>query len=567
MPYVYSGNPLIGTAAGEFLLDDANNSQDGVLIGLGGSDVLIADFDYFYLPGSGAGTNLMTYPDCWSTGENSTILSSTTIPHTSVFYEAAAAAQPYWYVDVTAGAQITLDIDFGDFDAGADTDTIVQIWSADGLTLLAQNDDGSFDTGSISALDSFLQYTFATAGTYMVVVKEFDGNDDPDSLFEAGDNFILNVSLTGQAVTNDSPLTGNDTLYGGTDNDYLFGNGGNDVLFGGYGADAMDGGTGTDIASYSEGNYGNLTLSLTDSSLNTGAAAGDTYISIEGLTGGSGADTLYGDAGANTLNGGINNDTLYGLDGQDILIGGAGADTLNGGVGTDTMQGGDSDDIFLIGSSSEHTSFELIDGGAGSNDRIRFTSTFTGQTLVLSNRVTNTEYVDIADAAGSIAGTTQLNVNASAMIGAIKINGNSGHNTLTGSIYNDTIWGNAGNDTINGGAGSDVLDGGAGNDIFRFVNSLGASNIDTIQNYVVADDRFELDNAYFSALADGWLTNASFTANTTGLATTASQRIIYETDTGNLFYDSNGSAAGGTYQQFAQVAAGLAMTASEFFVV
>ena len=34
--------------------------------------------------------------------------------------------------------------------------------------------------------------------------------------------------------------------------------------------------------------------------------------------------------------------------------------------------------------------------------------------------------------------------------------------------------------------------------------------------------------------------------NTTGLAQDASDRLIYESDTGELYYDSNGNAAGGS---------------------
>jgi serralysin len=62
-------------------------------------------------------------------------------------------------------------------------------------------------------------------------------------------------------------------------------------------------------------------------------------------------------------------------------------------------------------------------------------------------------------------------------------------------------------------------------------------------------------------------TAAAISSGSPSQATTASQRIIYETDTGALYYDSNGNAGGGTYQQFASLAAGLEMAASEFFVV
>jgi hypothetical protein len=64
----------------------------------------------------------------------------------------------------------------------------------------------------------------------------------------------------------------------------------------------------------------------------------------------------------------------------------------------------------------------------------------------------------------------------------------------------------------------------------------------------------------------GTLAAAAFVKNTTGTATNAAHRIIYETDTGHLIYDSNGSAAGGAIQ-FATVAANLALTNSDFVVI
>jgi hypothetical protein len=46
----------------------------------------------------------------------------------------------------------------------------------------------------------------------------------------------------------------------------------------------------------------------------------------------------------------------------------------------------------------------------------------------------------------------------------------------------------------------------------------------------------------------------------------ADDRIIYETDIGRLWYDSNGNAAGGNYL-FADLASSLALTNADFFIV
>src|SRR6185369_2995826 len=98
------------------------------------------------------------------------------------------------------------------------------------------------------------------------------------------------------------------------------------TLIGGAGADSLDGGTGSDTASYATA-AASVIASLLSPAGNTGDAAGDSYTSIENLTGSNSSDTLTGDGNANTLSG---------LFGNDILIGGAGADSLDGGSGADT---------------------------------------------------------------------------------------------------------------------------------------------------------------------------------------------------------------------------------------
>ena len=67
-------------------------------------------------------------------------------------------------------------------------------------------------------------------------------------------------------------------------------------------------------------------------------------------------------------------------------------------------------------------------------------------------------------------------------------------------------------------------------------------------------------------MGTGTLSAAQFVANASGTAQDANDRIIYETDTGKLFFDSNGSAAGGA-TQFAQLSSGLALTANDFSII
>jgi len=70
---------------------------------------------------------------------------------------------------------------------------------------------------------------------------------------------------------------------------------------------------------------------------NTYLFNGDVRSYIDNAIGGSGNDTITGNAIANTLIGGGGNDTLNSGAGDDRLVGGAGVDTLTGGSGADTF--------------------------------------------------------------------------------------------------------------------------------------------------------------------------------------------------------------------------------------
>ena len=115
-----------------------------------------------------------------------------------------------------------------------------------------------------------------------------------------------------------------------------------------------------------------------------------------------------------------------------------------------------------------------------------------------------------------------------------------------------------------------MITGGAGNDLFVFdLKPHASTNHTTITDFGIVggnNDEIYLENAIFTTLRAGGLVDDAFVANLTGKAADAEDRIIYETDTGKLFYDTNGNADGGAIQ-FALLTANLALTNNDFMVI
>ncbi|MFM7268760.1 MAG: hypothetical protein ACKOZT_09260, partial [Cyanobium sp.] len=135
----------------------------------------------------------------------------------------------------------------------------------------------------------------------------------------------------------------------------------------------------------------------------------------------------------------------------------------------------------------------------------------------------------------------------------------------------DLVLGGLGNDTLDGGGGSDTLVGGAGADKFVFDSSLSAAtNIDTITDFATAQgDRIVLDRSVFTTLNTGSsLRSTSFRA-AAGLsaASAATDRILYDTSSGTLRYDADGSGSVYAPVAFATLSGAPALSASVFELV
>jgi Ca2+-binding RTX toxin-like protein len=270
-----------------------------------------------------------------------------------------------------------------------------------------------------------------------------------------------------------SGLDGDDALYGNGGIDTLDGGLGNDTIVGGAGADAIDGGGGSnDTASYVSSAVG-VTVNLGAGTASGGDAAGDTFSSIENLTGSAQADTLTGDGNANQLDGGLGDDTLAGGAGGDAIDGGLGSDTASyagsaAGVtvnlGAGTASGGDAagDTLSrienLIGSAQADTltgdgGDNVLEGGAG-GDAID-----GGLGSDTASYVSSAEGVTVNLGAGTASG------------GDAQGDTLSGIENLTGSAQADVLTGDDGDNVLEGGASADTLTGGLGNDTASYARS------------------------------------------------------------------------------------------------
>ena len=146
-----------------------------------------------------------------------------------------------------------------------------------------------------------------------------------------GDTFELIQNVNGSYY--------DDTLTGDVGDNRLEGFDRADVLAGLFGDDELHGGEGIDTADYSlsasrqAGGLFSVTVNLSTGEAYGDDAEGDSFLSIENVTGSADWDTLTGDDKANVLDGRAGNDALVGLGGADTLIGGD--DTEGDSVGYD----------------------------------------------------------------------------------------------------------------------------------------------------------------------------------------------------------------------------------------
>ncbi|WP_074701849.1 lipase family protein [Nitrosomonas ureae] len=258
--------------------------------------------------------------------------------------------------------------------------------------------------------------------------------------------------------------------------------------------------------------------------------------------GGRGIDKLTGGGAKELMLGGSGNDVLKGMGGIDRLFGDSGNDMLNGGAGADTMVGGLGNDTFVVDNVGDVVAENLNEG----TDKVNSNVTYT-----LSANVENL----------TLTGTSAINGTGNGM--ANSITGNAGNNIISGAAGADRLFGKGGKDTLTGGSGADK---------FIFDTAPGTGNIDTITDFAHGIDKIMLDDDIFTALGiTGTVAGAALTANKFHVGASALDtldRIVYNSSTGALYYDVNGSGAGAAVQ-VALIGTSIhpTLSASDFLVI
>lgn len=148
--------------------------------------------------------------------------------------------------------------------------------------------------------------------------------------------------------------------------------------------------------------------------------------------------------------------------------------------------------------------------------------------------------------------------------------GGAGADRLLGGAGEDSLVGDKGKDTLKGGGGADQLAGGGNADTFVFAH-LGAKHADTVLDFSHAqDDHLALEASKFAALGASVEADELYLAtdiSSAGGATAEGQRLLFDTDSGRLFYDADGSLDGAAPRLVATLSGVATLEAGDFIVV
>jgi serralysin len=270
------------------------------------------------------------------------------------------------------------------------------------------------------------------------------------------------------------------------------------------------------------------------------------------LSGLDGNDHLFGSSGNDYLNGGSGNDDLIGREGSDTMLGGSGDDSyaIWNGSGSDVIadEGGKKDVLTFL--------TNIGDGHLGGLTTYRqgnslFFRSYTSDTAWDIGEIRNfqgkgyIEQLHYVDGNGPTYYISLAKGNTGSAA-ADWISSTATGGSLSGLADNDVLIGFTAADTLRGGAGNDALYGGPGTASDKFVFDFAPNsntNVDYIIDFVPDQDEIQLSRKVFKGFAaTGPLaSNAYVEGAGKTTADSAFQRVIYNTTTGDLFYDADGS--------------------------
>ena len=213
---------------------------------------------------------------------------------------------------------------------------------------------------------------------------------------------------------------------------------------------------------------------------------------------------------AKIISGTTKNDSFTGTTGIDITFSGAGADAVATGAGDDFAKGDIGNDTFT-GVDGDGNDF--FDGGAD-NDTLNYSGSAKGVDIDLVTGLA-TERNTGGIGKDSFAGIE----NAKGTTGSDIFKGNSGTNTFTGS----------------GGA-----------DTFNFMNAqaFGATTSDHITDFS-SDDKVVFSRSAFGIASTATVSCSTVSGSTAvNTALTSANLFVYDTSTGNLWFNQNGTSSG-----------------------
>ena len=365
--------------------------------------------------------------------------------------------------------------------------------------------------------------------------------------------------------------------------------------------------------------FDDLIIGAPNAAANGISGSGQSYVVFGGknigsgstvnLTGTASADTLIGTIANNIIDGKAGNDTLTGNGGQDKFVFHSGDRnhiiTDFGGVGKGSNPSSEVianvDTLQFIGSGLTARNLQLTQNGNNlevsfenvANTKVTLQNFFLENldnllaissksglgNILFDGQTSITDSFDVINA--NSTQTSIFNKNTVTFLNDLNnnitgfdnsndvINGQGGNDKINGLSGNDLLRGDAGNDILIGGAGNDILIGGAGADKFLYnTNAPFASSavgVDAIADFNHCQgDKIILDKTTFNAFLGTSFSNAN-DFKITSSAATSTAKIVYDSVSGQLFYNQNGSAAGfGNGGLFATLTGAPTLVASDF---